>query len=143
MRFLALLNLFLYFMLSLHTSFDGHVQVLCIEKDGQINIETIELSQITHTETGHKSDTHFCCAEKPRHCEGCTDYFIGTGHPDTLALSASSSLDFQALNTLQLRLPATSAPPVTAPPRTAPVGYPPPARPSPTLNHIPSTVLLI
>ena len=144
MRFLALLNLFLYVMLSLHAAFDGHVQVLCIEKDGHIEIETFDLSQMMADARAHNnsSDQHVC-PDRPGECSDCTDYYIGNGHPDTLGVWHSINPNLQALDSLY-QLPSLVAEPfVTAWAPAPPPDHPPLPLPDASLVHIPSTVLLI
>ena len=145
MRFVAFLNLFFYFFMSLHTSFDGHVQVLCVEKDGHIAIETFELGHRLPAQNSlaHDDSTSSHHTEPAGQSKNCTDYYMGTGHADTLAIWSSADLNLHSPQLLQVLLPViTSPPPVPLTVATTPT-YPPLDTPSPTLIHIPSTVLLI
>lgn len=144
MRFLALLNLFLYVMLSLHAAFDGHVQVLCVEKDGHIEIETFDLTQMMADARAHDdgSEQHIC-PDRPGDCDDCTDYYIGNGHPDTQGIWHGINPNLQALDSLY-QLPSLLAVPfVTAWGPAPPPDHLPLPLPDASLVHIPSTVLLI
>lgn len=145
MRFLALLNLFFYIMLNLHTSFDGHVQVLCVEKDGHATIETFDLTKLITGNVVHDENSKqgICCPEHPGQCDDCTDYYIGNGHPDSQGVLRGINPNIQAINSL-IQLPSLLPEPfLTAWSPSLPVSHPPLLLPDAKLVHIPSTVLLI
>lgn len=145
MRFLALLNLFLYVMLSLHTAFDGHVQVLCVEKDGHVAIETFDLAEMIADEVAQNvsSEQSLCCPDSPGQCNDCTDYYIGSGHPDSDGIRQTPNPIFQVLDALDQLPSLVPEPFITAWFSTSPPDHPPLLLPDAKLVHIPSTVLLI
>lgn len=142
MRFLALLNLFLYVILSLHTAFDGQVQVLCIEKNGHTAIETYDFSKIALAGDSH-SDKPIYSPVRPGQCHDCTDYYLGTDHPEPMMFASWPALEIQNFELLQILHPDTMTPLLSPLERPSPPAYPPIEISTLELSHIPSTVLLI
>ncbi len=146
MRFVAFINLFLYCLLNLHSAFDGHVQVLCVEKDGHVAIETYDVNQLIESQN-NLANTHqsgFCCSQKPEHCQDCTDYYLGTGHADTQGFKMINDLNVDENNTLTTALFTFTKESLISPLEEVPTPtYLSPLLPPARLVHIPTTVLLI
>lgn len=144
MRFLRLLCLFLYILMGLHTAFDEHIQVLCIEADGSASIETYDLAKTTASQPDSLAPNGaVCCADPEHDCGDCQDFYIGNGHPDTLARWSTAVLDLQNLTDLVADHPLVLA---ETPLLTR--AEPPPLiraswQASPAPQHLSSTVLLI
>lgn len=144
MRFLVVVTLFFYCVFNLHISFDDHVQVFCVEKNGHSEVETYALAHSTIGPALHATSLE---SSKPGNCEDCTDYFIGSGHPDDQGFLNQSAANFNEDLSFDLqKISLTLAPkPLTAVLKnTPPLIYPPPLFTfANILTHIPSTVLLI
>lgn len=138
MRFLTFLNLLFYLILSLHVGFDSHVQLVCIEKNGQVALETYAVEDVLTQGPATESLLH----PESSQCQGCTDIYIGNGHPDAWGYSAPSTFEPQDLQSLQQALPLHQMPCFNCFKHVIP---PISQRPvfSVQESHIPSTVLLI
>lgn len=135
MRFLSVLNLILSLFLGFQTYFVGHAQVLCVEKDGQVVVETFSPA------SGSAAGTPLCCPAGGD-CENCHDIYLGNEYPSNHVSWSPPDLPLQGLPWLQslsplrieLRLPAVHPHPPPEPPAVLAAA---------SLIHLPSTVLLI
>lgn len=135
MRFLPFLNLILAVFLGFQTQFSGHAQVLCVEKDGQVVVETLS------PESGSAAGTPLCCPAGGD-CENCHDIYLGNAQPSLHISWSSPDLPLQVLPWLQslsplrieLQLPAVHPHPPPEPAAVLAAAAP---------IHLPSTVLLI
>jgi len=144
MRFLVFVTLFFYCIFNLHIAFDKHVQVFCVEKNGHSSVETYDLTQWAMVNASQSTPLE---SDKLGNCEDCTDYFIGTGHPDNQGFFTQNPENFNnsvSFDLQKISLTLTPQPLAAILNNTPLPAYPPPlVSPSKVLLHIPSTVLLI